>query len=424
MKNSIIFVLFCLSLLIFGCGDGGKSEKTADNDSGRETGSLYGECYPNETCDKGLECDVENNICIRKPDESNHGNNDFDNESIDAMSDEDNDKSDTLSEQNDDNVDAEDDSDSSMIPDDGGFTDDSDSVAQTPCKPNPCVNVENSTGTCTPIDETKYSCWCKANYTWDSSTKTCRDDYFEENDDDDVVSDIDNDYDGCTVGKYKCSNSQSMYCNDSGYWTNNEYCAYGCDSSTGKCKSSECTTGEYKCSAVGSYYSYSLYCNDGLWKTDQLCEGDCDSSTGKCKDVCYNVDNKMFSYKVLDKNWSEAKDYCDKLTACGYSDWHLPTISELRILIQNCAVTETNGACGITETCRLWNSNCNNDACEGCDNDSSGKYSKLGDNFPLWSSTSSSSDSDRAFYIYFSNASISHYNKSSMEDIRCVRNAD
>jgi len=178
MKNSIIFVLFCLSLLIFGCGDGGKSEKTADNgnDSGRETGSLYGECYPNETCDKGLECDVENNICIKKPNENNNDQNDSENDNSDTMSYEDDDISDISSEQNDDTVDTKDDSDNSI-------TDDSDSATETPCKPNPCVNVENSTGTCTPIDETRYSCWCKANYTWDSSTKTCKNDSNNNSDD-------------------------------------------------------------------------------------------------------------------------------------------------------------------------------------------------------------------------------------------------
>jgi len=419
MKNLIIFVLFCLSLLIFGCGDGGNSGKTADNgnDSGRETGSLYGECYPNETCNKGLECDVENNICIKKTNENNNDQNDSENDNSDTMPDEDNDISDTLSEQNDDNVDTEDDSDNSI-------TDDSDSAATTPCKPNPCVNVENSTGTCTPIDETRYFCWCKANYTWDSSTKTCRDDYFEENDDDDVVNDIDNDY-GCTAGKYKCSGTNSMICSD-GYWELDEYCAYGCDSSTGKCKSSECTTGEYKCSAVGSYYSYSQYCNDGLWGTDQICEGECDSSTGKCKDVCYNIGNKIWSSKAKSyMKWEEAVEYCNNLTHCGYSDWHLPTINELRTLIQNCSNTESGGECGVTDSC-LSSSKCRNDACDGCSSDSTGKYSKLGDRNDYWSSSVRSDATNSVWIIdfeYYGEVE-SRSKTDSWTNVRCVRNAD
>ena len=145
MKNSIIFVIFCLSLLIFGCGDGGKSEKTADNgnDSGREN--------------------------------------------TDTMSDDNNDYSNTDSEQNDDTVDPNDSEDS--IPDDGdSLPDNNDSEAdnnntepddenpttQSPCNPNPCQNVQNSTGICTEQGSYSYSCGCKTNYTWNSSSKTCR----------------------------------------------------------------------------------------------------------------------------------------------------------------------------------------------------------------------------------------------------------
>ena len=41
------------------------SDDDADTDPGRQQGELYGECYPDETCNPGLTCDVENNICIR-----------------------------------------------------------------------------------------------------------------------------------------------------------------------------------------------------------------------------------------------------------------------------------------------------------------------------------------------------------------------
>ena len=165
MKKIIIFGLFCVSFMILGCEDNAKPVKIADNgnDSGREIGSLYGECYSDETCDDGLECDIDNNICLKKSDGNNNEKNDSENDNTDTMPDEsneNNDDSNTSSEQTDDNVDTNDDSN-----DNSGET--------SPCKPNPCVNVENSTGTCTPIDETRYSCWCKTNYTWDSSSKTC-----------------------------------------------------------------------------------------------------------------------------------------------------------------------------------------------------------------------------------------------------------
>ena len=44
----------------------------------------------------------------------------------------------------------------------------------------------------------------------------------------------------CTYGKYRCSNGNSQFCAYSGNdlsWQLSEACSYGCDSSTGKCKS-------------------------------------------------------------------------------------------------------------------------------------------------------------------------------------------
>lgn len=166
MKKIIIFGLFCVSLMILGCGDSGNSGKTTDNgnDSGREMGSLYGECYSDETCDDGLECDVDKNICLKKSDESGENN----------------DNSNTSAEQTDDNADTNDygDSipdDSDSLPDNSDSTPDNDnSPAQTPCNPNPCQNIQNSTGICTEQGTYSYSCGCKTNYTWDSSSKTCK----------------------------------------------------------------------------------------------------------------------------------------------------------------------------------------------------------------------------------------------------------
>lgn len=120
--------------------------------------------------------------------------------------------------------------------------------------------------------------------------------------------------------------------------------------------------------------------------------------------------------------WEEAKDYCSNLTACGYSDWHLPTISELRSLIQNCPATQTDGECGVTDSCLSW-SDCRDSACDGCDIDLSGKYSKLGDTDRFWSSSVLSDYSDLAWGVDFGSGIVGNINMSSNDYyyVRCVR---
>ncbi len=232
---------------------------------------------------------------------------------------------------------------------------------------------------------------------------------------------------GCMSGRDKCINFQSLHCED-GYWVPEEYCesAYNCDPSTGKCYEAECVAGEYSC-WEGNPSKESKYCKRGHWKR-RTCEEGCDPSSGRCSDVCHNVDGRMWSpiavetLEDAEMNWENALNYCENLTACGYDDWHLPTISELRTLIQNCPDIETGGACKISDSCTERDcyeaSLCHPNS---CDYDSSGKFSKIGDGKYFWSSSAVSDSNNYAWEINFVSAVISQHSKNETGYVRCVR---
>jgi len=63
--------------------------------------------------------------------------------------------------------------------------------------------------------------------------------------------------------------------------------------------------------------------------------------------------------------FSDAIQYCQDLSLGGVTDWRLPSISELRFLIQGCVNTTKDGACPVTDTCTktsCWNGL----TCNGC----------------------------------------------------------
>ncbi|NLH47417.1 MAG: DUF1566 domain-containing protein [Myxococcales bacterium] len=85
--------------------------------------------------------------------------------------------------------------------------------------------------------------------------------------------------------------------------------------------------------------------------------------------IDYDTD-LMWQKEIVDNcyglyyTWDLAVGYCDSLELAGFSDWRLPTISELRSLVRGCEVTMTGGACDITVDCT--NLGCLNKACDGC----------------------------------------------------------
>lgn len=168
MKKSC-FVLILFSLLVFvSCGGG--SSKPA-NESGGDSVSNFGklgqECYPNETCDKGLICDTESNICIEDPenpindsDKTDSGNlekpdSDSDNgDSIPDDGDTQSDGGDTVPDSSDITPDGGDSQpDTDTTPDDGDSAPDSDNTGTandnpanlpecSPTSATPCIDSE------------------------------------------------------------------------------------------------------------------------------------------------------------------------------------------------------------------------------------------------------------------------------------------
>ena len=115
-----------------------------------------------------------------------------------------------------------------------------------------------------------------------------------------------------------------------------------------------------------------------------------------------------------------AESYCAELSESGFSDWRMPTISELRTLIQNCSSTESGGSVGLTDDCLFlgcW-------AQDSCPINSYGEYGKLGDKSVLWSSSLVPENTNNAWCVIFSSAAISYRSTNDKIYVRCVRNAE
>jgi hypothetical protein len=137
------------------------------------------------------------------------------------------------------------------------------------------------------------------------------------------------------------------------------------------------------------------------------------------------VSGLKWSLKAPNKmNWSNANKYCANLKEDGYSDWRLPTISELRTLIQNCPATESGGECGVTDSC-LSLKNCRNDDCDnGCEVDPTeelGKYSVFEDTDLFWSSSNLSDVLNAKWIVHFFRGRIRFNNEYSKNSVRCIR---
>jgi hypothetical protein len=133
-------------------------------------------------------------------------------------------------------------------------------------------------------------------------------------------------------------------------------------------------------------------------------------------------------YHRYDTPGSTPDDVCNALTLCGFDDWAVPTIDELRSLVQGCPSTVTGGSCAVTNACLT--TACNS-GCDICDNmagpGSQGCYLQGGLNGPcsLYWSSSIYFDPDRGSYRYrfigFSDGNLWSCDPSDGNYVRCVR---
>ena len=121
--------------------------------------------------------------------------------------------------------------------------------------------------------------------------------------------------------------------------------------------------------------------------------------------------------------WSDKAEYsmywADAVTYCENFGGRLPTISELRTLVQNCPAGETGFECRVTDYCLYYN-DCWSDTCKGCEVDESGKYSVFGDTGWFWSSSGLSDYANLAWLVNFNFGGVYDSFKNFKFNVRCV----
>ena len=438
-KIFAVFALFCVMFLMIGCG----SSSSSDNDSVTNFGKLGRECYPNETCDKGLICDTDNNICVEDP-----GNPINDSDKTDSGSDEESDTesdsdsgdtipdgADTTPEQPDNDTDTD---SGDTTPDegdtepDGGDTESDNDHPQTPdtltlgniCTgQTSCYNVSSSACPTSEIDDfygqdAQYTSECTAQsftasskvivdnntgltwekspsssrYTWENRNTHCNElnssNYAGKNNwrvpnPLEFLTIVDNSTYNLAIN----SNFTNMPTGSSDFlWTNQDY---GGDTSIfarafnpyyGWYSDEESKTSTYK-----------VLCVSG----DELTVAtSSDFTTSSDGDILTDNRTGLMWQKehVADKTWQQALKYCENSTYAGYSDWRLPNKNELASLLDP------------------------------------GKSVDPYSNFPdmpsswFWSSSTYVRYTNNAWYVDFNSGGVSNYNKTYDTYVRCVRN--
>ena len=403
-KISLIFMLFALFLAV-SCGGPVKYEDSPEGqghtDEPEETGTLGGGCYEDRTCNSGLVCDEESNLCIKEPAPTDTGDTTEPTDTGDTA--EPTDTGDTTEPTDTgDTTEPTDTGDTTEPTDTGDTTEPTDTGDTTePTDTGEPEPDEDSSDTDDPVSEAEICEAAGGTY-----------DYFAEDD-----------FERCYQIKdcapkpanteWRGDQSYTEYFDfDDGLWTN-----FGANYKTEYSDTGEAKICQFVC-AVGYEWN-------GTACTVTLPVCNAQTTSFPCKDPSTPY---IWSEKYSGLKWQAAVDHCNSLNSSNYggfsSGWHLPTISELRTLVKNCSDTQMpGGSCGVRDDDEVvcLSSSCQGADCYTCPYDSTGGHSKFGETGYFWSSSAKSGSSGYAWLVLFSHGTVHDSGKSVENDIHCVR---
>lgn len=157
--------------------------------------------------------------------------------------------------------------------------------------------------------------------------------------------------------------------------------------------------------------------------------GDDDDDSGPVTDDTWIDPDTGITWQVkpykLYVTWDTAVTRCEELELDGRDDWRLPTISELRTLIRGCWKTVPGGECAVTDECTnyddCWDSNCDCPTQSGPNNGCYGPFELPFECESFWSSTTSASDPNFAWYAFFGSGGVYGNTTDAHAIARCVR---
>ena len=122
-------------------------------------------------------------------------------------------------------------------------------------------------------------------------------------------------------------------------------------------------------------------------------------------------------YPIFMATWEKAYEYCENLEESGFKDWRLPTIDELRSIVQKCPETATGGKCAISDKGgKLSMNDYDKQDCRGCRR---GRFDLPGNGW-FWSA-SQVTGTDHFWVISFKNTRISNAKRVVPYNAYCVR---